>query len=133
VLSSALKTIVAFSNSRGGTLLIGIEDNGNPVGIEGDYPLMTKFESSFDGWELMLRSSLEQQVHNGLSLNSYVAVQRITVGQCTIARLQIAPRSRLSFLKRDNRLDLYVRSGNRSIPVPLEEIENFFEMKKRYL
>lgn len=133
VIFSALKTIVAFSNSRGGTLLIGIEDSGNPIGIEGDYSLMKQSESPFDVWELTLRSLIEQHIHNGFSLNSYVAIQRIAVGQCTIARLQIAQRLNLSFLKRDGRLELYVRSGNRSIPVPLEEIENFFEMKKRYM
>lgn len=132
VIFSALKTIAAFSNSRGGTLLIGIEDNGTPIGIEGDYRLLKQPESPFDVWELTLRGLIEQHIHNGRSLNSYVAIQRILIGECTVARLQIAQRSNLSFLKRDGRLELYVRSGNRSIIVPLEEMENFFEMKKRY-
>ncbi|MHC5083377.1 MAG: AlbA family DNA-binding domain-containing protein, partial [Planctomycetota bacterium] len=33
---SALKTIVAFLNSEGGSLIVGIEDNGNILGIEAD-------------------------------------------------------------------------------------------------
>jgi hypothetical protein len=33
---SVLKTIAAFLNSNGGTLIIGVADNGDPVGIEAD-------------------------------------------------------------------------------------------------
>ena len=34
---SILKTINAFQNSAGGTLIIGVEDDGNILGLEDDY------------------------------------------------------------------------------------------------
>ena len=33
---SSLKTVAAFMNTEGGTLVIGLEDNGNPIGMEAD-------------------------------------------------------------------------------------------------
>ncbi len=48
---SALKTIAAFLNSSGGTLLIGVSDNGNVVGIEKDgFKNIDKFQLHF--WNL---------------------------------------------------------------------------------
>jgi len=38
---STLKTIAAFLNSEGGTLIIGVEDNGNIFGLEKDLSLLS--------------------------------------------------------------------------------------------
>jgi hypothetical protein len=44
IIHSCLKTIAAFLNSDGGKLLIGVDDSGNPVGIELDkFPSSDKF------------------------------------------------------------------------------------------
>ena len=32
-----LKTIAAFMNSEGGTLIVGVDDSGNILGVEKDY------------------------------------------------------------------------------------------------
>jgi len=32
-----IKTVAAFTNSDGGTLLIGVDDDGNVLGLENDY------------------------------------------------------------------------------------------------
>ena len=34
VVGDICKEIIAFANSKGGTLYIGVEDNGNVVGVE---------------------------------------------------------------------------------------------------
>ena len=36
------KTIAAFVNSEGDTLFIGVDDDGNVVGLENDYQLLKK-------------------------------------------------------------------------------------------
>ncbi len=51
-----IKTIGAFSNSEGGILTIGIDDNGNVLGLEKDYSTLQK--QNKDGFELHLRELL---------------------------------------------------------------------------
>lgn len=51
------KTISAFANAQGGTLFIGIDDEGNIMGLEDDYDTLKK---NSDGFELELRNSLEK-------------------------------------------------------------------------
>jgi serine/threonine protein kinase len=52
---SVTKTIAAFLNSEGGTLLIGVDDTGAAVGIESDFSYLGKGKQSSDGWLLSLR------------------------------------------------------------------------------
>jgi Putative DNA-binding domain/Domain of unknown function (DUF1998)/Helicase conserved C-terminal domain len=57
---SILKTVAAFLNSyKGGTLIIGVEDNGNILGAEYDFPSLKK--SDLDGYELHLRNLLNRE------------------------------------------------------------------------
>jgi predicted RNA-binding protein with RPS1 domain len=37
IIHSAMKTLVAFANSKGGTLFIGVDDDGNILGLNNDY------------------------------------------------------------------------------------------------
>ncbi|CAN5529343.1 D-aminoacyl-tRNA deacylase [soil metagenome] len=37
-----VKTIAAFANAKGGTLIIGVNDDGKPVGLDKDLALMSK-------------------------------------------------------------------------------------------
>lgn len=132
VLFSVLKTIAAFCNTGGGTLLIGVHDNGSAIGIEDDYQLLKKPEQMFDGWELLLRDSIEGSFLSGRSINSYVAVSRGALSGKTVCRIQVAPKSQLSFVKKANAVELYIRSGNRSVPIPFHEIERFFDLNKLF-
>lgn len=49
---SVVKTIAGFMNSHGGTLLVGVADDGSLVGIERDYSFLKKQDR--DGWELWM-------------------------------------------------------------------------------
>lgn len=132
VVFSALKTVGAFLNSYGGTLLVGVRDDGTFCGVEDDYSLIRKPEQQFDGWELHFRDLLEAHFVNGRAVNAYVAVQKASVDGVCIARVQVAPRSQLTFMRWEKQTQLYVRSGNRSTPIPFEELEHYFDLRKRY-
>ena len=76
-----IKTIAAFMNTRGGTLLIGINDRGDPVGIERDYPYVKGADR--DGWELWITTA----VRNALGS---VAATDFSVSYCTMEGQTIA-------------------------------------------
>src|ERR1700688_203746 len=52
-LDGVLKTIAAFLNTEGGTLLIGVSDDGKVRGLGQDYALLGKKQND-DGFELKL-------------------------------------------------------------------------------
>lgn len=58
LVDSCLKTICAFLNTNGGDLLIGVDDAGNPLGLQKDYALITKKQNK-DGFEGKLSSLLQ--------------------------------------------------------------------------
>ncbi len=49
-----LKTVAAFGNGTGGTLLIGVDDNGAILGLSKDYETLKNPDK--DGFELHLRN-----------------------------------------------------------------------------
>ncbi|MGV0028889.1 AlbA family DNA-binding domain-containing protein [Phormidesmis priestleyi] len=51
-----LKTIAAFLNTQGGTLLIGVDDSGQAIGLTHDYNTLQK--KNRDGFELWLMNDL---------------------------------------------------------------------------
>jgi predicted HTH transcriptional regulator len=68
------KTIAAFLNSRGGTLLIGVDDTGSIRGVEPDYATLGK-RPDCDGYEQFLvqlvSSTLGKNVCADLSISFY--------------------------------------------------------------
>ena len=54
---SVVKSLAGFMNGHGGTLLVGVADDGSVVGIEEDYPFVSKGDR--DGWELWLTSCVQ--------------------------------------------------------------------------
>ena len=57
---SALKTIAGFANAEGGLLIVGVDDDGGAVGIEGDYSTLRKKDR--DGWELWLTDAVSSSM-----------------------------------------------------------------------
>lgn len=54
---SVVKTIAAFMNTNGGTLLIGVDDMGQAVGLENDYPFVKGRDR--DGWERSMTTAVK--------------------------------------------------------------------------
>lgn len=112
-------------------LCIGISDDGKAVGIEDDFKLLGAGMQNQDGWELMLRDLIKTRFHERGAVNDYVYPVFVTDDK-TISRLEITPRKKLSLLKYGSRCTLYKRQGNRTVEVPLEEIEEFFQLRRNF-
>ena len=125
---SVIKTIAAFLNTNGGTLLIGVDDDRRPVGIERDYPFVKGGDR--DGWEL----SLTTAVKNALGK---VAVTDLVVGfetlkDRTIARIDVRPGAEAVFATRkgEQREFFFVRLNNST--EKLSESDLLLYQKKRW-
>ena len=84
---AVIKTIAAFMNTHGGTLLIGVDDSACPVGIERDYPLVKGRDR--DGWELWLTAVVKTAL--GTVAATDLLVRFCTMDDRTIARIDVRP------------------------------------------
>jgi hypothetical protein len=56
-----VKTVCGFLNAQGGTLLIGVDDDGAVVGLSSDYTTLGS-KPNADGFELFLRQKLDSEL-----------------------------------------------------------------------
>lgn len=132
VLGATLKTVAAFANSGGGTLFLGVEDNGNFCGLEEDFAAVS-YRANYDGWDLYLRSVIRSRFSDGAALNAYVKTQLYHIDGRSFVRAGVAPRRRLTFLKQqDGSWGLFVRAGTQTNSIPYCEIEQHFSLKPLY-
>lgn len=109
VTTASLKGIVAFLNTNGGTLLIGVSDRGDIKGLERDYQFCKKAKQNNDGFELKFRDIL------GSRLKPYpydmisICFNETPTG--SVCKVEVAASH--SEIHLDN--DIYVRDGNRNL------------------
>jgi hypothetical protein len=82
---SVVKTVAAFLNSGGGTLLIGVPDKGETGTLEHD---IKQFPKGLDGFENWLMGSLIVDAI-GKNAASYVNISFANVDEGTVARLDV--------------------------------------------
>lgn len=91
--TAVVKTITAFMNTEGGTLLIGVDDAGRAVGIEEDYPFVKKNDR--DGWLLFLTNEVIDVL--GVVAWTDLRVEFCTLDDRTIACIEVHPGAEPTF------------------------------------
>ncbi len=115
------KTVAGFMNAEGGTLLIGVADDGSAVGIADDLSHMK--QPDLDRYELWLTDLLETSL--GTPAVTDVAVSFDEIEGNTVVRVDVAAGARPVFVDppgggRDS--DFYVRTGNSTRKLRTDEV-----------
>lgn len=84
-----VKTVAGFMNSHGGTLLVGVSDAGEPVGIEEDFAHLKKADT--DGWQLWLTDLIATYLGKGVAAE--LDVRLVQLGGKHVARVVAGPAS----------------------------------------
>lgn len=79
------KEIVGFLNADGGSLLIGVEDNGNICGIEHDFQYVKN--KNIDGFRLRILDLIDKKI--GIEYKSLIFIKFHSVENKTICQLEI--------------------------------------------
>lgn len=111
------KTISAFLNTEGGTLIIGVDDNGNTIGLEKDIQTLSK--QNIDGFELHLRQIIKKYL--GDYFEKYIKVTFPKVDEKEISVIQILKSGKPVFVNSEGTENFFVRNGNASIPKSRQE------------
>ena len=119
-----VKTVAAFANSQGGTLLIGVSDSGEILGLEGDY--LSLGGANRDKFELHLRNLLNS-AFGAAFVSSKLKVLFPAIGEVEICQVDIQPSAKPLVLTVKDKNGVgqekfYVRSGNSSQELSLAEM-----------
>jgi len=113
-----LKTLAGFFNSHiGGTLLIGVADNGELLGLEKDYQTLKKPDQ--DGFEQALMAVIS--THLGADLCPSVHVLFHVIDDKEICRIIVSPAKRPVFLTQGNNQKFFVRTGGGTRDLTIQE------------
>jgi len=119
------KTVSAFLNSEGGILIIGVDDNGNALGLQKDIETISK--KDIDGFELHLRNIINK--HLGSHFEKYLKITFPTIDDKTICKVKILKSGKPVFVNSEGRDSFYVRNGNSSIPKNREEQSEYEKLQ----
>jgi hypothetical protein len=123
---SILKTICGFLNSKGGTLFIGVTDEGKILGIEKDnFPNKDKFE-------LHLNNLIKNKIK--LKNQNKIKIQTIKLKDRHIAKIEVISSKKPIFLKDQDTEFFYARNGPQTNQLKgsdlIEYIDKKFKKKK---
>ena len=115
------KTVAGFLNGEGGTLLIGVNDNGEPVGLDADYQLVKPPDrDGYVNWlDTMLQNSLG---HAGAHR---VRIRFDIVSGYDVCRLDVPASSKPIWATKGDEMVLYERRNNSTRAVPADELDQF--------
>lgn len=125
-----VKSLAAFSNGEGGTLLIGVDDDAQVLGLEHDY---SSLRGTKDEFELHLRNIINKAF--GVSFaTTNLHITFPSLEDQEICRIDIKEGKEPCYVTMTDRHGgktekFYVRSGNTSIELPLNEVAGYIQTR----
>lgn len=112
-----LKTIVAFLNTEGGTLLIGVQDDKSILGIGAD-----QFENE-DKYLLHFASLVNDKI--GKQFAPHILWNLVEVDNKKILQVNCLKSSKPAFLKMDGKEEFYIRTGPSTVQLTPSEMLDY--------
>ena len=116
-----LKTIAGYMNGNGGTLLIGVADDGSIVGLDHDFRTLKKPDR--DGFEQALMTAVATKL--GGDACRFVHVVFHSLANKDVCRVIVTPTRRPVYLKDGDAPRLYVRTGVSTRELNVQEAVNY--------
>jgi magnesium-transporting ATPase (P-type) len=115
------KTIAGFLNGRGGTLLIGVDDAGAAVGLDDDFATLSRPDR--DGFERHLLQVITAAL--GGQVRRFLSVEFADINGHDICTVAVRPADGPIYLRDGPEPRLYVRSGNATSPLALDDAVHY--------
>ena len=117
-----VKTVAGLLNDRGGTLLVGVTDGGEPVGLDDDYALVRP--PNADGYVNWLDTLFEHNLGHAGANRLDVRIDRVK--HRDVCRIDVPASSRPIWVtNKDGARTLYQRRNNSTRAVPAAEVNSF--------
>lgn len=120
------KTISAFLNSSGGTLIIGVNDSGKILGLEKDFSTLK--DKNKDGFERELTNVIRQYI--GILSMKWIRVVFEKINENLICRVEVSKASKPTyFTNKDGKNDLFIRAGNATHMLDTKEANDYVRVR----
>ena len=121
---SVLKTVAAFLNTEGGTLVIGVEDQGSVCGVQPDLHVLGDSQDRF----VQLLSTLIFE-HIGAAVTPNVRQRFETVDDRIVCVVDVERSAEPVFTKTEKGREFFVRVGNTTRPLDTEDAMRYIESR----
>ena len=132
-----VKTVAAFLNSDGGNLLIGVDDDGTPLGLDADFTLLRQPDA--DRFELWLRDTLTTMLGQSTAAEVGIFFEQVArpadatadsedPAEVLVCRVECTPSPRPVYLRgtKNNALpEFWVRAGNSSRQLSVDQAAEY--------
>ncbi len=106
-----VKTVAGFLNAGGGTLLIGVNDEGDAVGLDNDYELLRRKDA--DGFESWLSDLFQNNIGLPAAANTCTSFHKLESKE--VCRIDVKPSDSPVFVKPPKgpkTTEFFIRLGN---------------------
>lgn len=124
---SVIKTVAGFLNSEGGNLIIGVDDDGQVLGLDLDLQSF-KNKPNIDGFQLHLVEILNNNFGSLVTTNMVISFPK--VGDTVVCWIKVIQSNELTFVKSKGQECAFVRMGNSTKKLSPQEQSNY-EKKRR--
>ena len=122
-----MKTITAFLNSAGGTLVIGVDDHGQIYGLESDMTSLAK--QNHDGFENHFNNLFGSMI--GPEFRQYVKLSFHYFDNKSVSLVQVSQAHRPAYLKTEKGEDFFIRTGNATTSLTVSQVAPYISSQWR--
>jgi hypothetical protein len=120
------KTIAGFLNANGGTLVVGIDDNGNVLGLEKDYSTLSK-RPDRDGYQQLLVNLVSSSTGKDSCACLSISFQPANGQEICVIRVNRS--SRPVYIQDSQQSRFYVRLGNTTQELGTKESVDYISQR----
>jgi hypothetical protein len=124
VLESVItKTLAGFMNTRGGSLLIGVADDGSVLGLENDYNTLNRKDS--DGYTQLITSVISEKM--GVPACRLVRILFHEHGGKEVCRIIVLPSPVPIYVTEDKMARFFIRTASGTREMDVQEAMTFIK------
>ncbi|RYH75837.1 ATP-binding protein [Flavobacteriaceae bacterium 144Ye] len=121
------KTITGFMNAKGGKLIIGVDDDGNVLGLENDFKTLK--HKNRDGYEREVFRIISTQLGHEACFSNHISFY--SLNEKDVCLVDIEPSEKPVYVSDTENTTFYVRTGNATYPLSVKEAVNYLENRKQ--
>jgi membrane protein YdbS with pleckstrin-like domain len=118
-----MKNITGFLNTRGGVVVVGVDDNGGVLGLDPDLSTLSK--ASVDGFENAFNMAFNKMI--GVEFRRFVELSFPQVGPAKVCLITVRPADEPAYLTQKGTEDFYIRAGNATQPLPVSKATRYIQ------